>query len=115
MSEEVLSVPLEEDTLAPVLSQAVMQSQSATGDKNAPQSKKLLEKCIGSVRMEDYVEQQQMRIPLNKRKWDLDGAKGQSRPLDFDKFARPAQSLRTNPPTRPLSSTVLGDEGMPMR
>ena len=108
---------MEEGTPAPLVSHAVTQSQSAlraTKDKNGPQTKKLLEKCIGSVQMEDYIEQQQMRIPLNKLKWDLDGTNGQSRPLDFDKVARRAESLRANPPIRPLSRTVWRDAGMPM-
>ena len=64
--------------------------------------------------MEDYVEQQQIRIPLNKLKWDLDGMKAQSRPLNFDKVARRAECMRTNPLTRPLGRTIWRDEGMPM-
>ena len=63
--------------------------------------------------MEDYIEQQQIHISVKKLKWDLDGTKGQSRPLDFNKVARRAESLRAIPPIRPLSCTVWRDEGMP--
>ena len=60
--------------------------------------------------MEDYIEQQQIHIPMNKLKWDLDGTKFRSRPLDFDKVARHAESLRSR--IRPLTCTVWHDEGM---
>ena len=57
--------------------------------------------------MEDYIEQQEIHIPLNELNWDLEAMKFQSRPLDLHK-------LQANPLIRPLSCIVWRDEGMPM-
>ena len=62
--------------------------------------------------MKDCIEQRQVRMPMNKLKWNVDGTKGKSRSLDFHKIAKRAEFVRANPPIKPLSCTVWRDEGI---
>ena len=65
--------------------------------------------------MEDYIEERQSRIPMNTLKRDVDAVEGQSGHLNLNKVATHAESLRANPPIRPLRCIVWHDEGMLMR